>query len=340
MLVTHDMATVQELLRPGDAPPRRRAALPRRSRGGGAALLPAQLRRRAAPRHDGGGVPDVNVRVVDAWLENARGRAGRERRAGRADRPRASCSRRATTSRRRCSASTSLDADGAPVFGFNRSRSERRARPDRRRAGACGSRARIENPLLPGRYFVSCLISRNRDAGRPRAARRAAARLRRLRHAARAGQRVGRRRRGRRVEPSRDERRRSALELRDVRGPSALGGGWRRALELLYLIAVTEFRRTLPRARRSATCGRWPGRCCCSACCWPCSRRPSTSATGCRTTRCCCCSTSCSSASSRRRRRRRCTLDRQPGGDRPQDAVPAARDPARGRADERCSTWA
>jgi ABC-2 type transport system permease protein len=34
------------------------------------------------------------------------------------------------------------------------------------------------------------------------------------------------------------------LALRDVRGPSALGGGWRRSLELLYLIAVTEFRRT------------------------------------------------------------------------------------------------
>jgi ABC-2 type transport system permease protein len=35
-----------------------------------------------------------------------------------------------------------------------------------------------------------------------------------------------------------------AVELRDVRGPSALGGGWRRALDLLYLIAVTEFKRT------------------------------------------------------------------------------------------------
>jgi ABC-2 type transport system permease protein len=33
-------------------------------------------------------------------------------------------------------------------------------------------------------------------------------------------------------------------ELRDVRGPSALGGGWRRSLELLYLIAVTEFKKT------------------------------------------------------------------------------------------------
>jgi ABC-2 type transport system permease protein len=36
----------------------------------------------------------------------------------------------------------------------------------------------------------------------------------------------------------------AAVELSDVRGPSALGGGWRRALELLYLIAVTEFRRS------------------------------------------------------------------------------------------------
>ena len=34
------------------------------------------------------------------------------------------------------------------------------------------------------------------------------------------------------------------LQLREVRGPSALGGGWRRAADLLYLIAVTEFRRT------------------------------------------------------------------------------------------------
>jgi ABC-2 type transport system permease protein len=34
------------------------------------------------------------------------------------------------------------------------------------------------------------------------------------------------------------------LELRDVRGPSALGGGWRRSAELLYLIALTDFKKT------------------------------------------------------------------------------------------------
>jgi ABC-2 type transport system permease protein len=35
-----------------------------------------------------------------------------------------------------------------------------------------------------------------------------------------------------------------APELVEVRGPTALGGGWRRAADLLYLIAVTEFRRS------------------------------------------------------------------------------------------------
>jgi ABC-2 type transport system permease protein len=35
-----------------------------------------------------------------------------------------------------------------------------------------------------------------------------------------------------------------AQALRQIRGPSALGGGWRRSLDLLYLISVTEFKRT------------------------------------------------------------------------------------------------
>jgi ABC-2 type transport system permease protein len=36
----------------------------------------------------------------------------------------------------------------------------------------------------------------------------------------------------------------ATAELREIPGPSALGGGRRRALELLYLIAVTDFKRT------------------------------------------------------------------------------------------------
>jgi ABC-2 type transport system permease protein len=35
-----------------------------------------------------------------------------------------------------------------------------------------------------------------------------------------------------------------SIELRDVAGPSALGGGRRRAFELLYLIAVNDFKKT------------------------------------------------------------------------------------------------
>jgi ABC-2 type transport system permease protein len=34
------------------------------------------------------------------------------------------------------------------------------------------------------------------------------------------------------------------LELREVKGPSALGGGWRRFADLLYLISVNEFKKT------------------------------------------------------------------------------------------------
>jgi ABC-2 type transport system permease protein len=34
------------------------------------------------------------------------------------------------------------------------------------------------------------------------------------------------------------------LHLREVKGPSAFGGGWRRFVELLYLISVNEFKKT------------------------------------------------------------------------------------------------
>ena len=36
----------------------------------------------------------------------------------------------------------------------------------------------------------------------------------------------------------------AADELRPVSGPSAIAGGWRRFWDLLYLMAVTEFKRT------------------------------------------------------------------------------------------------
>jgi hypothetical protein len=49
------------------------------------------------------------------------------------------------------------------VFGFNR---ELAREPDRLTAGQRVRIAgRIDNPLLPGRYFVNCWITRNRTQG-------------------------------------------------------------------------------------------------------------------------------------------------------------------------------
>ena len=36
----------------------------------------------------------------------------------------------------------------------------------------------------------------------------------------------------------------AGIELRPIPGPGALGGGRRRAVELTYLLAITEFKRT------------------------------------------------------------------------------------------------
>ncbi len=131
----------------------------------------------------------------------------------------------------------------------------------------------------------------------------------------------------------------AALELRDVRGPSALGGGWRRALDLLYLIAVTEFKRTyfgtalgylwslarplmlfavlLAVFTQAFDLGdrvpHYPVLLLFNIVLFSFFQEATTQAV---------------------------ELDRQPGGGGAQDAVPAARDPARGRADERCSTSA
>ena len=49
-----------------------------------------------------------------------------------------------------------------------------------------------------------------------------------------------------------------------MRGPSALGGGWRRALDLLLPDRGRPSSGAATSARRSATCGRSAGRCCCS----------------------------------------------------------------------------
>ena len=161
MLVTHDMATVQSALRPGDADPRRRAALHRRSRGDGAALLPAELRA----------------------ARTAHGRDGRGRRAGRQRRGSSTPGSRtrpasgvenveqgepiAPRGRARGARATS----SAPVFGFHvvnadgatgvrlqphaRSDGEPTDRRPGERVRHRGRRSRTR--CVPGRYFVELL---------------------------------------------------------------------------------------------------------------------------------------------------------------------------------------
>ena len=122
-------------------------------------------------------------------------------------------------------------------------------------------------------------------------------------------------------------------ELRDVPGPSALGGGRRRSLELLYLIAVTDFKKhyfgtvlgylwSIARPlmlfgvllavftqifRIGSEVPHYPVLLLFNIVLFGFFQE----ATG-----------------------RRRHLDRRPGGDRAQDAVPAPRDPAGGRAHE------
>ncbi len=248
-----------------------------------------------------------------------------------------------------------LNADGEVVFGFNRTlRDSRTPRADGSSPGsACGSPGASRTCSLPGRYFLALLDLAQPYAGRPRAAHRPPARVRRLRHTARARQRdrAGRRRDRARARadddptPARSGAGHAAarkgdpvgltdtpLELRDVRGPSALGGGWRRSLELLYLIAVIEFKRHVLRyGARLPVVARAPA---------DALRRPARGLHAGVPRRLAGAALSRAAAVQHRALRLlpggdsdRRDVDRRPGGSRAQDAVPAARDPAGRRAD-------
>jgi ABC-type polysaccharide/polyol phosphate transport system ATPase subunit len=161
VLVTHDMATVQglcdramlihdgELRYAGD--PEETALRYYRLNFGGS---------------DGGAVagdvPDVNVRVVEACLQDARGERVENIEQGQP------IGLRVVFEARRDLESPVfgfhfVNAEGAAVFGFNRTLSGAVERvPAGNRVRIAGT---IDNPLLPGRYHVGCLISRNRAQG-------------------------------------------------------------------------------------------------------------------------------------------------------------------------------
>jgi ABC-type polysaccharide/polyol phosphate transport system ATPase subunit len=161
VLVTHDMATVQsicdratlihdgELRYVGD--PEEAALRYYRLNFGGARAEPVPH-----------GVPDVNVRVVEAWLENELGE-----RVDNIEQGTPIGLHVVFEARQKLESPVFgfhvVNADGAAVFGFNRELAD-----GNERVGA-GGRVRVagtlDNPLLPGRYSVNCLISRNRTQG-------------------------------------------------------------------------------------------------------------------------------------------------------------------------------
>jgi ABC-type polysaccharide/polyol phosphate transport system ATPase subunit len=162
VLVTHDMATVQSvcdramLIHDGEE---RYTGEPDET-----ALRYYRLNF-AGPAAAGNGadaaVPDVNVRVVDAWLEDPGGA-----RIENVEQGVPIGIGVVFEARHDLHAPVFglhfVNADGDAVFGFNRTLREGEHVPAGGRVRVAG---RIENPLLPGRYSVSCMVSRNRTQG-------------------------------------------------------------------------------------------------------------------------------------------------------------------------------
>ena len=118
----------------------------------------------AAP-HPSGGVMDVNVDVEDAWLEDATGE--RVRNVEQETPIRLQVALRA---RRELDAPVIgihvVDALGNTVFGFNRRLTIGPGEEDRvPEGGRFRVGGTIANPLVPGRYFVHCYVARSRQQG-------------------------------------------------------------------------------------------------------------------------------------------------------------------------------
>jgi hypothetical protein len=111
-----------------------------------------------------GTLPDVNVRVLDAWLQNAAGR--RITNVEQNERLYFGC---VVEARRDLHNPVFgfhfMDRDGARLFGFNKQLDLREDVPDQLLAGQRAYiSGEIENRLLPGRYHIVCWISRNRTS--------------------------------------------------------------------------------------------------------------------------------------------------------------------------------
>jgi ABC-2 type transport system ATP-binding protein len=163
VLVTHDMAAVQSfcdramLIHDGEV---RYTGDPEE-----AALRYYRLNFGGPGAEAAGDKPDVNVRVIDAWLDNPLGERVENVEQG------VPLQLNAIFEARHDLVAPMfgfhfVNAERVPVFGFNRSLERAEDEPD---VVAAGRRVRVsgtvENRLLPGRYAISCLISRNRTQG-------------------------------------------------------------------------------------------------------------------------------------------------------------------------------
>jgi energy-coupling factor transporter ATP-binding protein EcfA2 len=165
VLVTHDMSAVQDLcdramlLHDGTlrylGDPEEAALRYYRLNFAGPAGVPA----------DGGAVPDVNVRIADAWLEDPAGR--RVENVEQGDPISLQVVFEAVHDLENpVFGFHFVNVDGVPVFGCNAELGDGSGTPVRVAAGRrVRVGGRLENPLLPGRYSVRCMISRNRTQG-------------------------------------------------------------------------------------------------------------------------------------------------------------------------------
>ena len=113
----------------------------------------------------GGDVPDVNGRLIDAHLEDPSGQRVENIEQGEPIGFNVVFEARHDLMNP-VFGFHFLTADGVQVFGFNRSLERSEGEPDVLRAGQRVRIAgQIDNRLLPGRYYVSAIISRNRSSG-------------------------------------------------------------------------------------------------------------------------------------------------------------------------------
>jgi ABC-2 type transport system ATP-binding protein len=165
VLVTHDMSTVQSLcdramlIHDGEL---RHIGDPEET-----AMRYFRLNFAGDGKQKVGGVPDVNARIVDGWLEDESGE-----RIENVEQGRPIVVNLVVEARQELAGPIFgihfVNVDGVVVFGFNRTLTLDESEGERDRIAA-GERVRIagriENPLVPGRYFVNCWVCRNRNQG-------------------------------------------------------------------------------------------------------------------------------------------------------------------------------